>query len=71
MSNSSLIGIFSESVNEIDQFRGKKVDDLKGKSFKKVLYDDEYIEVDVRSYPTITGNLGEFTFEGNLDETDL
>ncbi|MEO9257621.1 MAG: hypothetical protein ABI207_04515, partial [Crocinitomicaceae bacterium] len=62
--------IFERSTN-FDQIKNKKLKDIKPKTFKKVLYDTEYIQIDVRKYPSITGNLGDYYISGDLDEYDL
>ena len=55
ITNSSVMGLAIESldspVNTVIS---------KAKKYKKVLYDTEFIEIDVRGYPSITGNLGDY-----------
>lgn len=65
MSNSSLMGKLVENTENLD---GKNIKDLKSKSFHKVFYDSEFIQVDVRKYPSITGNLGDYIMEDDLNE---
>lgn len=66
MSNSSVVGKILNSVLNKEELDGKNLDDFTSKSFNKVLYDSEYIQVDVREYPAITGNLGDYTITGDM-----
>jgi hypothetical protein len=67
ISNSSVIGKIAESATEIDKLEGINVKDLKAKTFKKVFYDSEYIQVDVRRFPAVTGTLG-YEIDGDFSE---
>lgn len=71
ISNSSLMGKLIENASNSEQLDGTNIKDLKSKSYSKVFYDSEYIQVDVRNYPAITGNLGDYTIEGNISELGL
>jgi len=71
ISNSSDIGKLVEIGSEIKEMKGFKIQNLKAKSFSKVLYDTEYIQEDVRRFPAVTGNLGDYTIEGDLNNIDL
>ena len=68
ISNSSLIGKLLESNGDPKKNDGINIKDIKPKSYKKVFYDREYIQVDVRKYPSITGNLGDYIIEGDIEE---
>lgn len=68
ISNSSLMGKLVENLEDTEKFDGKNVKDIKSKSYNKVFYDSEFIQVDVRKYPSITGNLGDYTIEEHLNE---
>ncbi|AEA45232.1 hypothetical protein [Fluviicola taffensis] len=68
ISNTSSEGKLMESVMNKEDVEGQNVNEMKPKSFSKVFYDTEYIQVDVRKYPCVTGNLGEYTIEGGLDK---
>jgi len=58
-----------ENLKEIDDF---KINDVKAKTYNKVLYDSEYIQVDVREYPAITGNLGwTITTSNSTDDSEI
>lgn len=70
MSNSSMMGRIVERNNHPDVFDGKKLEDVSPLKYDKVFYDQEYIQVDVRNYPAITGNLGDWVIEGNLDDIE-
>lgn len=67
ISNSSTVGKLIESVDDFSRLDGKKIEDIEGKSYKKVFYDSEYIQMDVRKYPAVTGNLGDWTIDGDLE----
>lgn len=71
ISNSSLMGKLVENASNYEQLDGTNIKDLKSKSYDKVFYDREYIQVDVREYPSITGNLGDYTIEGDISELGL
>jgi translation elongation factor P/translation initiation factor 5A len=68
MSNSSSAGKLMEQASNFEELDGKNIKDLKAKSFSKVFYDSEFIQVNVRKYPTITGNLGDYTIQGDFSE---
>ena len=63
MSNSSVAGKLMERTFDAEKLEGQDINNLKAKSFKKVFYDREYIQVDVRNYPSITGTLGDYFVE--------
>ena len=67
ISNSSTIGKLLEDAKNFDQFDGTNINDMKAKSYNKVFYDTEYIQVDVRKYPAITGNLGDYKIKGDIN----
>ena len=71
ISNSSLMGKLIENTENAEELDGTNINDLKPRSFRKVFYDREYIQVDVTKYPTITGTLGDYTIEGDLSELGL
>lgn len=71
MSNSSNVGKIIERADNSEDLNGKNVKDINSKSFKKVFYDSEYIQVEVREYPAISGNLGDFIIEGNINEIGI
>jgi hypothetical protein len=56
LSNSSLEGKLVENFKDIQD--KIKIDEIEAKSYDKVFYDSEYIQIDVRKFPAITGNLG-------------
>ena len=58
LSNSSLGGKLVENFEKLKEMDVRKIDNVHAKTYDKVLYDTEYIQVDVRNYPAITGNLG-------------
>lgn len=64
LSNTSLIGKAFENSDDLKD--GTNIRKMASKKFSKVFYDTEFIEVDVRKYPAIPGNLGDFTIEGKL-----
>lgn len=68
ISNSSLMGKLVENVENTEKLDGKNIKDLKSKSYNKVFYDSEFIQVDIRKYPAITGNLGDYTIEEHSNE---
>jgi len=71
MSNSSFAGKLIENISNLEDLTAENLNTLKPKSYKKVFYDSEYIQVDVREYPAITGTLGAFTIKGNTEETGI
>lgn len=71
ISNSSNIGKLIENNSEIESMDDFKLKDLKSKKYSKVFYDTEYIQVDVMEHPSIIGNLGDYTIEGDLHEMNL
>lgn len=71
ISNSSISGKLLENVENFSELDGVNIKDIKSKKYKNIFYDSEYIQVDVRKYPSITGNLGDYTIEGDLSELGL
>lgn len=71
ISNSSLVGKLLEGISDNGSIDVDNVNDLKSKSFDKVLYDSEYIQIDVRNYTAVTGNLGDFIIEDNKDSLGI
>ncbi len=71
ISNSSISGKLLENVENFNELDGVNIKDITAKKYQKVFYDSEYIQVDVRKYPSITGNLGDYTIEGDLSELGL
>lgn len=72
LSNTSTIGKLIEKASSLKDIEGKQLENIKPKTFKKVFYDSEYIQVDVRDIPAITGNLGDFSLEeGDISDFDL
>lgn len=71
ISNLSLMGKLVESASNSEQLEGSNIRDIKAKSYNKVFYDSEYIQIDVRKYQSITGNLGDYTIEGDISELGL
>lgn len=65
ISNTSLIGKIYENALDNGKLKTNKINDIKPKSFDKVFYDSDYIQVDVRKYPTIIGNFGKYITEDN------
>lgn len=66
LSNSSGIGKLIENAQNSESLEGINIKDLESITYDKVLYDTEFIQVDVLKYPAVTGNLG-YTIEGDLD----
>lgn len=64
LSNTSLMGKAFENSDDLKD--GTDIRKMPSKKFSKVFYDTEFIEMDVRKYPAIPGNLGDFTIEGKL-----
>ena len=64
MSNTSIMGKAFENADEIKD--GDDITKMPSKKFNKVFYDTEFIQLDVRKYRAIPGNLGNFTIEGEL-----
>lgn len=66
ISNTSQTGMAVDNILN-QALKGKaediKIEDIKLRKFDKVFYDKEYIQVDVRNFPAITGNLGFCTYE--------
>lgn len=60
-SNTSPIGKIIDNASELSAKEKHHIDDFQPKTFEKVLYDTEYIQGDVKSYPAITGNLFNYT----------
>ncbi len=60
-SNTSPIGKIIDNASELSSKEKYHIDDFQPKTFKKVLYDTEYIQGDVKEYPAITGNLFDYT----------
>ncbi len=58
LSNATETGKIMESALNGDVIEGTNVNTLKAKSYSKVFYDSEFIQVDVREYATVTGILG-------------
>lgn len=69
ISNSSTIGKMMENSSEVKESKDFDAKTLKAKKFNRVLVDTEFIQIDVRKYPAVTGVLG--TIEGNSDIEDL
>jgi hypothetical protein len=67
ISNTSLAGKLFENPEDLERVEGKKADEIEALKFDKVFYDSEFIQVDVRKYPAVTGLLGDFTIEGELE----
>lgn len=67
MSNSTGMGKLMESAFDDKHLKGKNINTMKAKRFSKVLWDKEFIEIDVRRFPAVTGTLGEFTFDESSD----
>lgn len=70
VSNSSVMGKLLEHNDASEKLQGTNIKDLKAKKFKKVFYDTEFIDLDVRKFPAVTGSLGNYSIEGNLDDFD-
>lgn len=69
ISNTSQMGKILENSKELSNLEGKNINSLQSKSFKKVFYDTDWIDLDVKGYPAVIGNLGEYTIEeGNINE---
>lgn len=66
MSNSSLMGKLFENTSEPKKLNNSNINQLKAKTYKKVFYDSEYIQVDVRHFPSVTGNLGDYNITGDI-----
>lgn len=49
LSNNNILGKLLENTPDFDENGKANLKDLKAKTYKKVLYDTEYIDVDVRS----------------------
>lgn len=60
ISNQGEIGKVLNLVSRSENLNNLNIKDLKEIKYNKVLYDTEYIQVDVRKYPAITGSLGDF-----------
>lgn len=69
-SNASFVGKLLEDSQLRDEEGESSFDvqHLKAKTFKKVLYDTDYIQVNVKHYPSITGTLGDYQIIGDLDK---
>jgi hypothetical protein len=67
ISNTSIAGKLFENPEDLERVEGKKADEIEALKFDKVFYDSEFIQVDVRKYPAVTGLLGDFTIEGELE----
>src|SRR5690606_11917640 len=70
ISNTSVFGKILERNSDAEQLNGTNIKDLKPKSYNKVFYDTEFIQSDVRKYPSITGNLGDYTIEGDISNLE-
>lgn len=70
-SNTSLLGKIVEITSNGESIEKQKLEDMKVKSYTKVFYDTDYIQVDVRKYPAIIGNLGAYTIEGDISTLSL
>ncbi len=68
ISNSSLAGKLLERSRELKDLTNDKLNNLKAKTFEKVFYDHDFIQVDVRQYPSIPGTLGEYYIDSNSQE---
>lgn len=64
LSNTSEIGKAFENLDDLKD--GTNIRKMPSKKFREVFYDTEFIELDVRKYPAITGNLGDFMITGGL-----
>lgn len=49
-----------EQVTNGEFIEGQNVNDIEAKTYDKVFYDSEYIQVDVRKFPAVTGGLGNY-----------
>ena len=67
ISNSSVVGKIFERSGDLEKLNGDDLRELEPKSFDKVFYDHDFIQVDVRQYPSIAGTLGDYTIEGQTD----
>lgn len=65
VSNQSMIGKLFDNHNNLEVLENANINDLKPKTYNKVFYDTEYIRVDVRKYPAITGLLANYTVTEN------
>jgi hypothetical protein len=70
ISNSSTMGKLIENAQNTEEIQGLNVKDIGSKSFDKVLYDTEYIQMDVREYPAVTGNLG-YTIDSDFEDVSF
>ncbi|MNU85183.1 hypothetical protein D3C71_749210 [compost metagenome] len=66
ISNTSTAGMLLENVESSEDIDNKNINKLSPKKFKKVFYDTEYIGVNTREYPAITGNFGYYSISGEL-----
>ena len=67
LSNTSDVGKVFDNIENKRILESTNVNDLKPKSFKKVFYNTEYIQIDVRQYPTVTGNFGHIYINEDSD----
>lgn len=67
-SNSSTIGKVMERAKELKDLSNEQINNLASKTFEKVFYDHDFIQVDVRQYPSIPGTLGNFYIDSNSHE---
>lgn len=71
LSNNTVMGKVIERQNDEGKPNNQNVHTMKAKRFKKVLYDTEFISVDVRKYPAVTGTLGHMYINGDLENLNL
>lgn len=69
ISGSSLMGKLFDNASNLKVGESIHPDSIQTKKFDKVLFDTEFIQVDVYNYPSIIGNLG-LTFDGDLEMLD-
>lgn len=68
ISNSSDIGKVFEQLANGEFNEDQNVNDIEAKTFDKVFYDSEYIQVDVRKFPAVTGGLGDYRVVSHINE---
>ncbi len=70
ISNNSPMGLLLDNHGNPEKIKNTNIKDLKPKTFEQVFYDTEYISEDVRKYPAITGNFGNFTIQQDASDAE-
>lgn len=68
ISTESTHGLILEAQSDKKDLNDGNINDLKAKRFNKVFYDKDFIQEDVRRFPTIIGIIGDYTIINNVEK---